>query len=85
MFSINPKTKEGYNMKKTTILFLLIVSFCFLTGCGTVYLVKTKNGQIYETKNKPKVDEKEGFIAIQTSDGRKLRVNKDEVLVIEEK
>ena len=85
MFSINPKTKEGYIMKKAAILFLVIVSFCFLTGCGTVYLVKTKDGQKYETKNKPKVDEKEGFIAIKTKDGKKLRVNKDEVLVIEEK
>ena len=72
-------------MKKVFILFLLVVSFCFLTGCGTVYLVNMKSGQVYETEKKPKVDEAEGFIEVKTKDGRKLRVNKDEVLTIEEK
>ena len=72
-------------MKKVFILFLLVVSFCFFTGCGTVYLVNMKSGQVYETEKKPKVNEAEGFIEVKTKDGRKLRVNKDEVLTIEEK
>ena len=72
-------------MKKLFILFLLITTFCLFTGCGTVYLVNMKNGQVYETKKKPKVDGDEGFISVETKDGKKLRVNKDEVLTIEEK
>ncbi len=72
-------------MKKAFILFLVTVLLSFFTGCGTLYVVKMKNGAEYATKDKPKVDEKEGFVAVKTIDGRKLRVNKDEILVIEEK
>jgi major membrane immunogen (membrane-anchored lipoprotein) len=81
----NDNSKKDSQMKKLFILFLLIAVLCFFTGCGTTYLVNLKSGQVYETKKKPKVDEDEGFITVKTKDGKKLRVNKDEVLTIEEK
>lgn len=72
-------------MKKTAILFLITLSFCLLAGCGTTYLVKLKSGQVYETPKEPALDKEDDFMTIKTKKGKKVSINKEEILAIEQK
>ena len=72
-------------MKKLVTLFLVIVSFCLFTGCGSTYLIKLKNGVAYETPKKPEMNEEGEYMTIEGPDGKEVYIKKDEILAIEQK
>lgn len=72
-------------MKKFIILFLIIASFCLITGCASTYYIRLKNGEAYETQKKPQINEEGDYITIENKDGNQVFIKKDEILAIEEK
>lgn len=67
---------------------LLAIMFCFfllLTGCASQHVLVLKDGRTIETAGNPKFDEKTGFYKYKTLNGKGSKINKDEIVEIQEK
>ena len=71
-------------MKKMLIGLILISCMAF-TGCSAPYTVYLKDGTIIETTCKPSFDEDTGFYKCKAANGKKVQINKNEVLKMQEK
>ena len=68
------------------IKFLLITILSMvLIGCAAPLRMLLKDGRTIEAKDEPEFNEKTGFYEIETPEGRKVKLNKDEVIEIREK
>lgn len=56
-----------------------------LAGCSTPTVITLKDGSQLETTNKPKYDDDSGFYEFEQSDGRPVRINKDDIHTIKQK
>lgn len=55
-----------------------------LAGCGG-HVVVLKSGRSIETSKMPELDAKSGFYRVETKDGEKMQINKDEIVMIRDK
>ena len=71
-------------MKKILIGLVLISCMAF-TGCSSPYTIYLKDGTIVETSCKPSFDEDSGFYESKDTNGKKVQINKNEVLKMQER
>ena len=64
-------------------LFAAVV-FTALAGCSSPAVITLKDGTQLETTDKPTFDEDSGFYEFKQSDGKPVRINKDDVHTIKQ-
>ncbi|TRX74842.1 YgdI/YgdR family lipoprotein [Pseudomonas mangiferae] len=62
----------------------LALGTAVLAGCSTPSIVTLNDGREIQTVDEPRFDEKTGFYQFEQFDGRRARVNKDQVQSIRE-
>ncbi|MFD2264858.1 YgdI/YgdR family lipoprotein [Lacibacterium aquatile] len=64
----------------------LILSSLLLAACGSSqYLISTQNGTMITAYSKPELDKKTGMMEYKDADGRRVSINKDQVVQIVER
>lgn len=63
---------------------LAAAAFAALAGCSSPAVITLKDGTQLETTDKPKFDEDSGFYEFEQSDGKPVRINKDDVHTIKQ-
>ncbi len=71
-------------MKSYICFVTCLCSLLMLTACSTPHTMTLKNGSIIEMADEPEFNRKTGFYEYETLDGKKVQVNKDEVLDVKE-
>jgi hypothetical protein len=57
-----------------------------LTACGTTqYVMSTKSGQMIVTDGRPELNSKTGMYEYRDSEGKRVSINKDDVVQIMER
>lgn len=56
-----------------------------LTSCASPHVMTLKDGRVIDTADEPEFNRKTGFYEYNTVDGKKVQINKDEVLEVKEK
>lgn len=69
-------------MKNGLLATLLIGTFATLAGCSTPSLITLNDGREYQAVDAPKLERASGFYEFQQLDGKRTRVNKDQVRTI---
>ena len=64
---------------------LALVGLGLSLGCATPYTLYMKDGDVVEALDEPDFDEDTGFYSFEDDAGRTVRVNKDEVVRMEER
>ena len=72
-------------MKNTTVWIVAIFFSLSILGCSSPHTVTLTNGNVIETKTKPKFDKHEEFYKFKNASGKKVSLNRDEVRKIETK
>jgi len=63
---------------------LLTLALAGLVGCSTPSVITLVDGREIQTQDLPKYDEASGFYQFEQVDGRRAKVNKDQVESIRE-
>lgn len=71
-------------MKNMSVIGILLFCLLGLAACATPYRMMLKDGTVIMMADEPEFNEDTGFYEYQTSDGKDVRVNKDEVVEIQE-
>ncbi|OUM23508.1 YgdI/YgdR family lipoprotein [Pseudomonas sp. 1239] len=69
-------------MKNSLFATLLIATFATLAGCSTPSLITLNDGREFQAVDAPKLERSSGFYEFQQLDGKRTRVNKDQVRTI---
>ncbi|MGY4525785.1 YgdI/YgdR family lipoprotein [Pseudomonas sp. TE21394] len=69
-------------MKKLLLPALLIATFATLAGCSTPSQITLNDGREIQTVDVPEYDADTGFYEFQQLDGKRTRINKDQVRTI---
>jgi len=69
-------------MKKLLLPALLLGTFATLAGCSTPSLITLNDGREIQAVDAPKFDRNTGFYEFQQLDGKRTRINKDQVRTI---
>ena len=72
-------------MNRRITLLLAAVMLLALTGCSSIYQVHLKDGTVVYSKGRPDYIRKSGFYRFKDLSGKKVQVNKDRVVKIEQK
>ncbi len=70
-------------MKK--LCLILVALPLIFAACSSPHTLMLKDGRIVETADEPEFDRHSGFYEYETRDGKKVRINKNEVIEIKEK
>ncbi|MCO8160852.1 YgdI/YgdR family lipoprotein [Pseudomonas sp. 21LCFQ010] len=73
-------------MKHKTLpaAFLLALGLASLAGCSSPTVITLNDGREIQTVDTPKYDEDAGFYEFEQLDGKKTRVNKDQVRTVKD-
>lgn len=64
----------------------LVLSALLLAACGsTQYLISTQNGTMITAYSKPELDKKTGMMEYKDADGRRVSINKEQIVQIVER
>ncbi|KEY85514.1 MULTISPECIES: YgdI/YgdR family lipoprotein [Pseudomonas] len=69
-------------MKKLLLPALLLGTFATLAGCSTPSLITLNDGREMQAVDAPKFEKDSGFYEFQQLDGKRTRINKDQVRTI---
>ena len=69
-------------MKKLLLPALQFGTFATLAGCSTPSLITLNDGRELQAVDAPKDDRDAGFYEFQQLDGKRTRINKDQVRTI---
>ncbi|MDD1960176.1 MAG: YgdI/YgdR family lipoprotein [Pseudomonas capeferrum] len=69
-------------MKKLLLPALLFGTFATLAGCSTPSLITLNDGREIQAVDAPKFEKDSGFYEFQQLDGKRTRINKDQVRTI---
>ncbi|SMF42395.1 MULTISPECIES: YgdI/YgdR family lipoprotein [unclassified Pseudomonas] len=69
-------------MKKLLLPALLIGTFATLAGCSTPSLITLNDGREFQAVDAPRYQKATGFYEFQQLDGKRTRINKDQVRTI---
>lgn len=69
-------------MKKLLLPALLFGTFAILAGCSTPSLITLNDGREMQAVDAPKFEKDSGFYEFQQLDGKRTRINKDQVRTI---
>ncbi|TBU77240.1 YgdI/YgdR family lipoprotein [Pseudomonas daroniae] len=72
-------------MKQRTIAaFLLAFGLVTLAGCSTPSVITLNDGREIQTVDRPDFDDDTGFYEFEQLDGKRTKVNKDQVRTVKE-
>ncbi|TBU93396.1 YgdI/YgdR family lipoprotein [Phytopseudomonas dryadis] len=72
-------------MKQRTIAaFLLAFGLVALAGCSTPSVITLNDGREIQTVDRPDFDDETGFYEFEQLDGKRTKVNKDQVRTVKE-
>jgi len=72
-------------MKQRTIAaFLLAFGLVTLAGCSTPSVITLNDGREIQTVDRPSFDDETGFYEFEQLDGKRTKVNKDQVRTVKE-
>ena len=69
-------------MKKLLLPALLLGTFATLAGCSTPSLITLNDGREIQAVDAPRFDKDSGFYEFQQLDGKRTRINRDQVRTI---
>ena len=72
-------------MKKRLLNIVVAALMLVSIGCATPQVILLKDGRSIVSRDMPDYDKKTGFYEFETEEGKKIRVNKNEVVEIKEK
>ncbi|MCB2183601.1 MAG: YgdI/YgdR family lipoprotein [Desulfobulbaceae bacterium] len=72
-------------MKKIMILMAILFCIFGLAACSTPHVMMLKDGRVIELADEPDFDSDTGFYEYETAKGKKVRINKNEVVEIKER
>ena len=56
---------------------------CAALGCATPYVIHLKDGQTLQSMDEPEFDKRAGFYVFEDASGKRVRVNKDDIVKME--
>lgn len=71
-------------LQRTIAVLMLALGLSTLTGCASPSVISLNDGREIHTQDEPKFDETSGFYEFEQVDGRRAKVNKDQVQGIRE-
>ncbi|MVW75680.1 YgdI/YgdR family lipoprotein [Pseudomonas xionganensis] len=71
-------------LQRPLLTTLLALSLATLAGCATPSVITLTDGREIQTQDLPQFDEESGFYQFEQIDGRRAKVNKDQVESIRE-
>ncbi|KIH84915.1 YgdI/YgdR family lipoprotein [Pseudomonas batumici] len=69
---------------RTLAAFLLTAGLAALAGCSSPTVITLNDGREIQAVDTPKYDEDSGFYEFKQLDGKKTRINKDQVRTVKE-
>jgi hypothetical protein len=66
-----------------TRLVYVCIAAVFLSACATPYVVRLKSGEVMDARDEPDYDEDSGFYEFEDAFGKRVRVNKDQIVSME--
>lgn len=70
--------------QRTTAAFLLSLGLVTLAGCSTPSVITLNDGREIQTVDRPDFDDDTGFYEFEQLDGKRTKVNKDQVRTVKE-
>ncbi|WP_263141712.1 YgdI/YgdR family lipoprotein [Pseudomonas sp. RIT-PI-AD] len=70
--------------QRTLPALLLALGLAALAGCSTPTVITLNDGREIQAVDEPKYDEESGFYEFEQLDGKRARVNKDQVRTVKE-
>ncbi|MBK4989600.1 MULTISPECIES: YgdI/YgdR family lipoprotein [Pseudomonas] len=71
-------------IKRTLPAFLLAAGMAALAGCSTPSVITLNDGREIQAVDKPSYDEDSGFYEFEQLDGKRMRLNKDQIRTVKE-
>ncbi|EQA1639263.1 YgdI/YgdR family lipoprotein [Enterobacter hormaechei] len=72
-------------MKKWAVIISAVGLAFAVSGCGSDYVMSTKDGRMILTDGKPEVDDDTGLVSYRDREGNQMQINRDEVSQIIER
>lgn len=72
-------------MKNNIIFCFVFVLVSTLVGCSSPHTMMLRDGRLLELADEPEFNKHTGFYEFETTDGKMVRINKNEVIEIKEK
>ncbi|QVW21734.1 YgdI/YgdR family lipoprotein [Pseudomonas hormoni] len=69
---------------RTLATFMLALGLATLAGCSSPAVITLNDGREIQAVDTPKYDDDAGFYEFEQLDGKKTRVNKDQVRTVKE-
>lgn len=70
--------------QRTLPTFLLALGLATLAGCASPAVVTLNDGREIQAVDEPEYDEETGFYEFEQLDGKRTKVNKDQVRTVKE-
>lgn len=70
--------------QRITAALLLALGLTALTGCASPSVITLNDGREIQTVDEPEYDEESGFYEFEQLDGKRAKVNKDQVRTLKE-
>lgn len=71
-------------IKRTLPAFLLALGMGALAGCASPSVITLNDGREIQAVDTPKFDEDSGFYEFEQLDGKRTRLNKDQIRTVKE-
>lgn len=71
-------------IQRTLPAFLVALGLIALAGCSSPAVITLNDGREIQTVDQPEYDEESGFYEFEQLDGKRARVNKDQVRTVKE-
>ncbi|MBJ9977270.1 YgdI/YgdR family lipoprotein [Pseudomonas sp. S75] len=71
-------------IQRTIPAFLLALGLATVAGCASPTVITLNDGREIQAVDKPSYDEDSGFYEFEQLDGKKARINKDQVRTVKE-
>lgn len=71
-------------IQRTLPAFLLVLGLGALAGCATPTVITLNDGREIQATDTPKYDEDSGFYEFEQLDGKRTRLNKDQIRTVKE-
>ncbi|MBK4997633.1 YgdI/YgdR family lipoprotein [Pseudomonas sp. S37] len=71
-------------IKRTLPAFLLVLGLGALAGCASPTVITLNDGREIQATDTPKYDEDSGFYEFEQLDGKRTRLNKDQIRTVKE-
>ncbi|AIR91464.1 YgdI/YgdR family lipoprotein [Pseudomonas cremoricolorata] len=71
-------------IKRTLPAFLLALGMGALAGCASPSVITLNDGREIQAVDTPKYDEDSGFYEFEQLDGKRTRLNKDQIRTVKE-